>query len=497
MSSQPRPPSVLDRVGLGEPVARAAALVLAVAMIVTLVDVDVASTALQSAKAFVVGRFDLLFIVAVNLAIGVTLLAIGGGVIGWQLSLPDDEASGDDVTTEDNGGEGGDSAGGSDPDLTTSALQALDAEQFTAPGGTDGIIFGSAANSFGLTMVGGAGDGENVRSQSSQMWTLEPDGDGFTIIHRPAFAQDSAAETGEQRLWGIGVIDNEQFLAVGDVAAGGTTDGLAWVGDRAGTFTRVIDPSFTGAGTDALRAAVDDGDSAFIVVGRRSDESVSMPGLWELSNTTGDWTEATWTTIDFGAADGVLNDVATSESLAVAVGQDPRGGIIAIRRDSGWSDLISPIPGAGFWSVTIAGDRIIAVGQAADDTPFAIISTPGGEGSVHRLPIRGDVGVARDVITRSNGDVVVIGDSDWTSAPEDENAASFDRDGAVWQLIPGADDAPNFNDDRWTTQASGDLRQPGFIEFWTISEYEDRLYVFGRTEDDTDQPAGAWTLDLE
>ncbi len=432
-------------------------------------------------------------------AVAVLLLALGGGIIGAQFANQGDDTPDDGDTVTDVDGdtndEDNDDSGDTDVDAPPAELQALDNEAFAAPGGSDGIIFGSAANSFGLTMVGAAGDGENVRSQAAHMWTLGPVDDELTIVHRPSFGRDDA-DTAQQRLWGIGVIDNEQFLVVGETAAGSSTDGLAWVGDRMGNFTRLTDTSFTGSDIDALRGATDDGDDGFLVAGRRTDGSASVPGLWRVSNETGDWTEASWTVIDVGSgATGVLNDVITSGSIAVAVGEEGGAGIVKTRRGTNWSDLISPIPDARFWGVTVSGDRIIAVGELNEATPFAIIANVDGEGSVHNLPIRADIGVARDVTTRSNGDVIVVGDADWTSQPNDEDV--FDRDGAVWQLIPGADDAANFNADRWTTRASADLRQSGFVEFWTIDEFEDRLYVFGRTNDGDTEPAGAWTLDLQ
>ena len=56
--------------------------------------------------------------------------------------------------------------------------------------------------------------------------------------------------------------------------------------------------------------------------------------------------------------------------------------------------------------------------------------------------------------------------------------------------------ADDLGDDKWTTRATPDLQVDGFTELWAIDEYDDIVYVFGRTEDGDTRPAGAWTLSL-
>jgi hypothetical protein len=197
-----------------------------------------------------------------------------------------------------------------------------------------------------------------------------------------------------------------------------------------------------------------------------------------------------WSALEVGSgADGQLNDVAVDGAIAVAVGSEVAGGndaaVMLIRRGETWSDLITQVPDSTFHSVTIAGDRIIAVGQkagAAGAVPFAVVTNANGEGFIHNLPIRGRTGIARSISVIGGDRVVAVGDVDGDS----------DRDGAIWELLPGDE----FGQDKWTTRATPDLQADGYAELWAIDEFDDVVYVFGRTEADDRKPAGAWTLDL-
>ena len=141
-----------------------------------------------------------------------------------------------------------------------------------------------------------------------------------------------------------------------------------------------------------------------------------------------------------------------------------RQAIVKVRRGNVWQDLIAPIPDARFWGVTIEGDRVIAVGEVGSDaaqrTPLAIVANTTGEGFVHDLPIRGTAGIARDVMTTSDGRVVAVGD---------ESDGSIRR-GAIWELLT----ADDLIEDRWTTRLSTELQNfsAEFIELWSLSEFE-------------------------
>lgn len=408
--------------------------------------------------------------------------AIGGSMFAWQYSnrSPTEADNTSDDGTPD------------EPTGTSREFTSIDNPAFTEPGGSDGVIFASVANSFGLTMVGGAGDGESVTQQRSIVWTLGPVDDETVIAMRSDFAEGEGLSASRQRLWDIGVIDGLQLLAVGENQGGGGTNGIAWLGDRASSLRPANDPSFQGAARESLRgAAGDPNNDQFIVVGSRGSDSNLVMGLWTLAEGDG-WATPVWSTIDVGSgSDGVLNDVAVEGGIAVAVGSEVTNGddaaVIVIRRGDTWSNLINPIPNSTFHGVTIAGDRIIAVGQSdatGEDIPFAVVSTASGEGFVHNLPIRGTTGIARSIGVVDGGRVIIVGDVDGES----------DRDGAIWELLVGGQLA----EDKWTTRATPDLQSAGFTELWALDEYAGTVYVFGRTEaDDGTQPAGAWTLDLE
>jgi hypothetical protein len=417
--------------------------------------------------------------------VGLLVLAGAAGASAFAWQYADDSKDTDETTdpTVDVGDE--------DPTPLVAEFVALDDPAFAEPGGTDGVIFASVANSFGLTMVGGAGSGEEVSQQRSVVWTLGPVEGERTIRMRSDFAQDEGLSASNQRLWDIAVIDGKQLLAVGENRGGGGTNGIAWIGDQARFLRPANDPSFqTAARESLLGASGDPAKNEFIVVGSRGAGNNLVMGLWTLAEGAG-WATPTWSAIDVGTgADGVLNDVVVEDELAVAVGSEESDGeaaaVLLIRRDNTWSNLITPIPNSVFHSVAIAGERIIAVGQknaSGSATPFAVVTDAEGTGFIHNLPLRGTTGIARSIAVVDDGRVIVVGDV----------AGETDRDGAIWELLRAED----LGDDVWTTRATPDLQVDGFTELWAIDEFDDVVYVFGRTEQDNTRPAGAWTLDLE
>ncbi len=90
MSPPTPPPTMLERVGLGDAVSRAVAGILVVALVLAAIDMERADAALSAAKAFVVHRFDLLFIVCINVAIALTLLFALHPVGRLRLGGPED-----------------------------------------------------------------------------------------------------------------------------------------------------------------------------------------------------------------------------------------------------------------------------------------------------------------------------------------------------------------------------------------------------------------------
>lgn len=406
--------------------------------------------------------------------------AVGGSVYAWQAADRSDDANGDNTDTDDI----------DDPAVPAVQFAPIDSTAFAEPAGSDGVIFASVRNSFGLTMVGGAGNGETAAQQRSVVWTIGLVDDEIDMRLRDDFAADDDLSASSQRLLDIAVIDNEQLLAVGEKQGGGGTNGIAWMGDRAGELRPANDPSFQTAARESLRgAAGDPANGQFIVVGSRGAGNNLVMGLWTIEKNPG-WDTPVWTPLDVGSGDdGVLNDVAVDDDLAVAVGSEVVGGkdaaVILIRRGDTWSDLITPVPDSTFHSVTISGDRIIAVGQksgATDVVPFAVVTNANGEGFIHNLPIRGASGIARSIGVVDGNRVVAVGDVD----------GETDRDGAIWELLPG----DTLGQDQWTTRATPDLQSDGFTELWEIDEFDDVVYIFGRTEADDRHPAGAWTLDL-
>lgn len=407
--------------------------------------------------------------------------AVGGSVYAWQVA-----AGSDDDGPEVNIGE-------DDDDLIERDVQfaALESPAFAEPEGTDGVIFASVANSFGLTIVGGAGNGEAASQQRSVVWTIGPV-DGETDIRlRADFADGEGLSSSNQRLLDIAVIDRQQMLAVGENQGGGGTNGIAWLGDRAGLLRPANDASFQTSARESLRGAAGDAaNEQFIVVGSRGAGNNLVMGLWTVEPNP-DWETPLWSPFEVGrGADGVLSDVAVEGEIAAAVGHEMIDGddaaVILIRRGDTWSDLITPVPDSTFHSVTIAGDRIIAVGEKSLEgnvVPFAVVTNSNGEGFIHNLPIRGTTGIARSIGVVDGDRVIAVGDVEGDS----------DRDGAVWELLPGDD----FGQDKWTTRATPDLQTDGFTELWAIDEFDGVVYVFGRTETDDRRPAGAWTLTLE
>ena len=425
------------------------------------------------------------------LAIGILLLVIAGVLIGTQLVGSGDD--GGDVQTDATEGVVEDDAGDPEVDAvaTPTVFVPFAEEAFTGPDQPEGIAFGSVTNSGGLTIVGAAGSGTNAASQRPELWTVGPIDGELQSDHRPNFARDDSAITTGQRSWDIGVIDRETFLVVGDSTGDGGTDGLAWFGAISGQFIPVTDDSFVGSGADSLRSVEAVGQDSFLVAGRRTSAGVAIPSLWRVTRTTGAWADSEWVVLDIGTSGGgTLHDVAIDGDLAAAVGVENIDGvdsaIIKIRRSGEWQNLLAPIAGAELWGVTISGNRIVAVGTQDDSgstTPIAIVADPDGIGSLHTLPLRGSTGIARDVLTRGDGTVIAVGNDD------DAGISG----GGIWELLPG-DELP---EDRWTTRASGDLASiDGFRELWSISEFDDQLFVFGRSEADGQRPAGAWMLNL-
>ena len=426
-------------------------------------------------------------------AAGIALLAIAGVLIGTQLTgSSDDESAVDTESTAVNPSDDGPLEGQDETTPGPAVFVPFAQGAFTGPDQAEGVAFGSVTNSGGLTIVGASGGGTDVASQRPEFWTIGPSGGELQSDHRPEFASDAEAIVTGQRSWGIGVIDRETFLVVGDTTGAGGTDGLAWFGAVSGEFVAVTDDSFAGSGADSLRSAEADGSDSFLVAGRRTSADVAIPSLWQVTRTGDAWAGSEWTVLDIASSGaGTLHDVAIDGDLAAAVGVENIDGtdraILKVRRDGQWQDLLAPLSDATLLGVTISGDRIVAVGMQDDDAgtprPIALVADPDGIGSLHNLPIRGSSGLVRDVVTRADGTVVAVGD---------------DLDGAtpgagIWELIPG-DELP---DDRWTTRASGDLANiDGFVELWTISEFDDQLFVFGRTESDDQRPAGAWLLNL-
>ncbi len=368
-------------------------------------------------------------------------------------------------------------------------LVAFDDPAFLLPATDHGVIFDVVRNSSGLTMVGGAGSGQSTGEMRPVVWTIGSTG----------AAMQREFETGG-RIWSVGVSGSD-FLAVGDTAdGGGATDGIATIGGRASSLTPTVDDTFTGAEDDALYASVFDPASdreGFLVGGSRNADGAATMGLWEVARPSKD-VAPEWIAVPVGTGHpGAINDIAANESIAVAVGveriDNTDVGVILIRRENGiWSSLIEPRPNTRFHSVTIAGERIIAVGEAGPDNarqPIAVVSDSAGEQPLlHQLPIRetSQTGVARDVAEVLNGRVVIVGD---INNPDDDSL----RIGAIWELLPDDD----FTGDLWTTRASSDLPTDTFTELRAIDEYEGTVYIFGRTEADGHRPAGAWTLNLE
>ena len=423
---------------------------------------------------------------------GIALLAIAGVLIGSQLTgSGDDDAAVETDATEVVGSAGEDVDGGDEQDATAAAptvFVPFAEDAFSGPDQTEGIAFGSVTNSLGLTIVGASGSGTDVASQRPEFWTIGPIDGELQYDHRPNFASDGAAITTGQRSWDIGVIDRQTFLMVGDTTGAGGTDGLAWFGDVSGRFVPVTDDSFAGAAADSLRSAEADGANSFVVAGTRTAAGVAVPSLWQVDRNGGAWSASEWTVLDIGSSGaGTLHDVVIDGDVGAAVGVETIDGtdsaIFKIRRDGQWQDLLAPIADAELLGVTISGERIVAVGVQGD-APIAIVADPDGIGSLHNLPLRGSAGLARDVVTRADGAVIAVGDD-------------LDGDttgGGIWELLPG-DELP---DDRWSTRASGDLSNiDGFVELWSISEFDDQLFVFGRTEADDQRPAGAWQLNIE
>lgn len=421
--------------------------------------------------------------------LALALIGAGGAGVAaarWSNNTTEDptvEATGDGEPEDENVGT---------PDRIPQLVAMTDAA-FLEPDSTHGVIFDVVRNDLGLTMVGGAGDGESAGEQQPVIWTIDSD----EVKMQRAFDRGG-------RIWSMGVINNVDFLAVGDTADGaGETDGISLIGDRAATLANTSDETFTGPENDALYVSVFDPSSSppgFLVGGRRSSDGAATMGLWEVARPSpGEPPEWQLVLPVSTGNPGAINDIAVNGDIAVAVGTEQIDGIdvgvILVRRGDNWSDLIKPLPDTIFHGVTIAGDRIVAVGETGTDrnsrTPIAIVSNAQGQRPLlHKLPVRLDAGiaqgVARDVAEVANGRVVIVGD---TANPDDSNG----RIGAIWELLR----ADDFTNDKWTTRATADLPTDSFTELRAITEFDDTIYIFGRTEIDDGRPAGAWTLSLD
>ena len=202
----------------------------------------------------------------------------------------------------------------------------------------------------------------------------------------------------------------------------------------------------------------------------------------------------------------MINDIAVDGDIATAVGMETVDGqdvaLMKIRQGGDWANLIGPLEDVELWGVTILDERIVAVGvqnpNSTTPRPIAVIAdTLGTVPRSHALPIRSgdggvESGIARSVTTLDDGTVLAVGDVNRSLDPGNDDS-DIDQDGAIWELLPGSE----LGSDVWTTRASPDLVTDGFAELWNIDEFDDTVYIFGRTEtEDGRRPAGAWTLDL-
>ncbi|RZV46023.1 MAG: serine/threonine protein kinase [Acidimicrobiales bacterium] len=372
----------------------------------------------------------------------------------------------------------------------------VDQPAFTAPEGSVGLVFSAVANARGLTAVGGAGDGETTIDQHSEIFTMEPDGRWF---HQDQFASADGAVNEQQRLRDIAVIDGIQLLAVGETDTGSTTDGVVWMGVTVRSMTPLTHESFTGAGDQRLVGAVGDaGRQEFLIVGRKRGPSGSIPALWTLSaSPTDEWDDPIFTEVPIGGdVRGTMTDVAVAGDFATAVGYETEDGestgIILIRRDNVWQPLLEPIAGAELNAVDFFGNRIVAVGTRAVEgvsVPIAVVSDIDGAGWIHNLPV-GDVsGRAIDVVSSDAG-VFAVG---VTGERSGESAFSTgETDGALWTLLPDESDTAK---DRWITRDTDELSVEGRQEFWTVVEFDGRVFAMGRADNaDGGSSAATWTV---
>jgi serine/threonine protein kinase len=371
-------------------------------------------------------------------------------------------------------------------------LAQIDQGAFAAPPGSIGVVFGAVANQFGLTAVGGTGDGGSATQQTSVMWTM--DGEG-TWTHWPQFATAEDADPTGQRLRGIGILDGVAFLAVGE----SDNDGVAWIGDRVVRMRPTTDSTFTGAGSQRLLGAAGDvGRNEFLVVGERRDDSGSVPGLWVVAAGES-WADPVWAAVPLsGQNPGRLTDVAVAGDFATAVGWEDvdgtRQSVVLLRSEGSWSRLLAPIDDVELQAVDLVGDRLVAVGTrttAGAMIPVALVADVNGNGFLHDLPAGTGDARAHDVVATRAG-VFAVG-----MTAEVAGTAALDQglvDGAIWQLIPG--DEPE--DDSWTTRDSDQLRAEGLQEFWAVVEYDGAVFALGRaTHDDGREIAAGWTVTVD
>lgn len=436
------------------------------------------------------GRIALAFITLI-------LIGVGGAFLLRELTANDDPTDG--IGDPDGSGDvvqvdGTDVVDDQLPIEPT--IVRVDQPAFNAPEGSVGLVFSGVANARGLTAVGGTGDGEAVFDQKSVIFTMEPDGRWF---HQDLFASADGLVNEHQRLRGVAVIDGVQLLAVGETDTGSTTDGVAWMGVTVRSMVPLIDESFTGSGDQRLIGAVGDaGRQEFLIVGRKRGPAGSIPALWTLSPSPDDeWEDPLFTEVPIGSdVRGTMTDVAVAGDFATAVGYESEDGestgIILIRRDDVWQPLLEPIAGAELNAVDFFGDRIVAVGTRIIDgvsVPIAVVSDIEGAGWIHNLPVDDVSGKANDVVSSDAG-VFAVGT---TGERNGESAMrTGETDGALWTLLPHESDTAQ---DRWITRDTDELSVEGRQEFWTVVEFDGRVFALGRADNaDGGSTAATWTV---
>lgn len=432
--------------------------------------------------------------------LAVLTIAIVGGIAAIQVL-------GDDSTGD--GGPGTSIPVNGDPtdDLEIKrTIEEMVQPAFVQPGSPQGVIFGAVSNASGLTAVGAHGEGDSAASQNAAIWTMAAD---ETWDYRVQFPKADGASIAQQRIWSIGVLDGENFLAVGETAGG---DGTAWIGLLVDDMVPLTDGTFTGPGRQRFRGSTGDpGRKEFLVAGAHSNGGPETPGLWMVRPEPGEpepsWEDPSWTLIPIrGQRSGELTDVAIAGDEAVAVGWERASdgtpqGLVMIRDNDApepdtWVNLLEPIANTELNAVDFFGDRIVAVGTRTVlgvSRPLAVVVDTTGIGLVHELPMAGNKsGKANDVVETEAGVFAVglTGEVDGDKAFEDRLT-----DGALWEFVPGGEPSG----DRWQTRDTDKLDEPGYQEFWSVVEYRGRVFALGRKdgENDGETVAAAWTVTVD